>query len=100
MKSTSVDVVSELASTPEDKARVKRALDAFYISVEQIARPNAGYVQAEHGDEIRRSASKLPFQSAFAAAVAISAMPVSWPIKYRASIAAHLAPMMAEVVAA
>lgn len=88
-----------LCAVAEDVARIKRQLAKFFAAVELIDPPHSGYIQLYHGAAIR-DAFTATMQTSMAcdAAIAMAEMPPTWPTKYRASVAFHLAPLLDEVV--
>ncbi|YCI04019.1 hypothetical protein M1D34_07275 [Ensifer sp. D2-11] len=88
-----------LTAASEDVRRVKAQLSSFFTAVENIERPGNYYIQLYHGDSIRAElAKRSDLWGGFGASMAMAEMPVTWPTKYRASVAYHLAPLLDDVV--
>lgn len=88
-----------LCAVADDVARIKRQLTKFFSAVETIDPPHSGYVQLYDGAAIRSAFSAtMQTSMAYDAAIAMVEMPSTWPTKYRASVAYHLAPFLDDVV--
>lgn len=89
----------DMAAVPEDIARIKRQLAAFYRDVEAIDPPSDHYIQLYHGEAIRAALAKRDaLWGAFGAALAMGEMPEDWTTKYRASVAHALCPLLNDAV--
>lgn len=89
-----------IAATEEDVARLKRGLSGFYAAVESINHPSAGgYIQLHHGQKIRNALNReMGDQLASTVAMVLDEMPSHWPPKFKASVAYHLSPLLADVI--
>ncbi|EJC75546.1 hypothetical protein Rleg10DRAFT_5820 [Rhizobium leguminosarum bv. trifolii WSM2012] len=100
MKASEFAAKHDIAATAADVSRIRSALDRFYAAV-AAANPIADfYVQLHAGEAIRAAFLKhnpLSGQG-HGVAVALAEMPAAWPTKYRASVAYHMAPLLAEVI--
>ncbi|MDW9761626.1 hypothetical protein GOB02_18890 [Sinorhizobium meliloti] len=90
----------DIAATAEDVARIRRALDRFYTAIETVEPVADTYIQLHAGEAVRGAFIKHnPLSGqAHGIAMAMAEMPETWPPKYRASVAYHLAPLLDDVV--
>ncbi|MDX0592405.1 hypothetical protein GOD07_25790 [Sinorhizobium medicae] len=90
----------DIGATAGDVARIKAALQRFYGAVETVEPIADTYVQIHAGEAIRAAFIKHnPLSGqAHGAAMAMAEMPENWPTKYRASMAYHLAPLLADAI--
>lgn len=90
----------DIAATPEDVARIRRALTKLYGAIEAANPVYDTFIQLHAGEAIRAAFLKCnPLHGqGHGVSMTLAEMPAHWPPKYRASVAYHLAPLLSDVV--